>query len=1263
MDAMATVDVEARAEDNAERVSLTQSPSTRRPLLPILPQYPPPAGALVVDREETRVGAHNEQRSPLYLAPLMTTSKEIYFAKHKDLLEVSKDVLANTEEQEGEERSKKQMLVSLERHLARIRKLEQLSVVSSNQQFSSVFDVPSSDGQTRTSAPAASSTAETSSTAASADGQLKKMKQRVRLLPITDDDRTIFWETIKGYERMRAYYHQTVLVGGASTPMGFNMEAAFKKMLLEERHQLWVNAHESRLEENKSRKVQEDENYERRVLEATSEFRAQQRLQKRIRDQLMCEAQNMQPIVMLGAFTQKMLRFLMLHWSRCRLEIHLARTVRIWRQHRSIKRTNSRAAHLLIEWLQKSAAVKSMSFRVFRGLRIFVRRVKCVQGLWKKRQAIRKLKFLIVEKAWNDLETVYVDTAIEEYENKRLEEEQHGAPKKWPKTGSNPKSRKKREIWMRFVPESVRTEVIIEFLQKAEKEYTQKFRNQEDDFFPQLVQTLRGEHPNRARTYIKAVATNPSRMQSDENVRGVLEDKAKQESEEHKKQLALLLQRRQLLRQASPETKGAPLLTSEPHQPPILPSNGLKHVDDQRNARLPKQSFGLVAVSYNFKNLPMLSERTKDVAMSLFDSLVDQHFNRFSRRGSRLLLNPSVIEFQDTMKELKKICSEEPNSSFFMCLSTHGARVTRGTNEGSYVLFSETRLSSEEELVLTAIHERDLAQMIHDIPCKNKFVALELCQTQEPKDKIVDEADTIRHRIHEQFFPKLHKQIVQLRLQMLLDRGVRMPSNEELTEEAIRSNPKLLNLILMESCDVKSEVPVRANDERVSNFLLRFRDAFRGAAITPNLDKENDFDQGPRNSLFAKEVLEYVCRSIRDDATAHNALVRTEYKSQVRTRYEHAAEFQDITHTPGVLGAECAIDFGLGEIPEPPTMSPTPPAFVSSSLNSITLRWNYTIPSFTSELPTVLGYHIQRRGHGRACSDEASEASAWKRAAAFQVLSYEEVVRDGVVPPATVTVYGLSSDTAYCFRARARTAGGWGPFSASTSGYRTHSATSTLDQHETIRLAALREGAKGIAKIMEKHKNAGAIHRYAAEILATMAMKGTLTVRGRHPGVQPLEPSDLPVVIAVRNAMLKFKKDMHLQQQGCILFGRLAGVSATWRAALLSVDQPSITSIVQAIVNRSDRDFNNDLTRCATWALEQLRVGAIGLRQKPRHVLSEHAAATRLQSMYRCRKAREGVRELARSIYAQAIDPTSGMTYIFNTRTGATFWELPQFAL
>jgi hypothetical protein len=127
-----------------------------------------------------------------------------------------------------------------------------------------------------------------------------------------------------------------------------------------------------------------------------------------------------------------------------------------------------------------------------------------------------------------------------------------------------------------------------------------------------------------------------------------------------------------------------------------------------------------------------LSEKTKDIASALFDSLVDTNFNRFSRRGSRLLLNPSVIEFQDTLKELQSIC--EKDSSFFLCLSvshwleyvkwvrslwnliilqSHGARVVKGVNEGSYVLFSETRLSSEDELLLTAVHEAELAKLIH----------------------------------------------------------------------------------------------------------------------------------------------------------------------------------------------------------------------------------------------------------------------------------------------------------------------------------------------------------------------------------------------------------------------------------------------------------------------------------------------------------------------------------------------------------------------
>ncbi|KAG1700208.1 hypothetical protein DVH05_012016 [Phytophthora capsici] len=577
-------------------------------------------------------------------------------------------------------------------------------------------------------------------------------------------------------------------------------------------------------------------------------------------------------------------------------------------------------------------------------------------------------------------------------------------------------------------------------------------------------------------------------MQNDYAARQILQTKTPKEGEEYRKQLALLLQRRQQFRQICPVAEG---------RQPTLPQHAkVTHpdavqFDSKHSPSIPKQSFALVAVSYNFKNLPTLSEKTKDVAMSLFDSLVDQRFNRFSRRGSKLLLNPSVIEFQDTMKELKEILAEEPNSSFFMCLSTHGARVTRGANEGSYVLFSETRLSSEEELVLTAIHERELAKMINDIPCRNKCVALELCQTQEPKDTIIDIAETIRHRIHEQFFTQLYKQIAQQRLQALLDRGVRLSTNEEMTAESVQRDPSLLNIILMESCNVKTEVPIRANEERVSNFLVRFRDAFRGAAIAPMLEEENGIQHGPRPSLFAKGLVEYVCSSIREDAKKHNALVHAEYQNQVRTRYERAAEFQDITHTPSILGMGHAIDFGLGEVPEPPTVPTTPPSFVTSTLNSITISWNVSLPTTNSDPPIVLGYHIQRRGFGRACTDGEGDASIWKRATAFQVLSYEDVVRNGIAPSTTVTVHGLAPDTAYCFRARARTAGGWGPFSASSTGYRTLSATSTLSQLESVRLAA-KEGPQGISKLMDKHKNIGSVQRYAAEVLVRMAMAGEL---------------------------------------------------------------------------------------------------------------------------------------------------------------------------
>uniref|UniRef100_K3WQ08 Uncharacterized protein n=1 Tax=Globisporangium ultimum (strain ATCC 200006 / CBS 805.95 / DAOM BR144) TaxID=431595 RepID=K3WQ08_GLOUD len=225
-------------------------------------------------------------------------------------------------------------------------------------------------------------------------------------------------------------------------------------------------------------------------------------------------------------------------------------------------------------------------------------------------------------------------------------------------------------------------------------------------------------------------------MQNDTNVK---EELLNAGDEEYKKQLALLLEKRQQFRHfvpLHPADEPVVRLTDDDkstHQPvkqeAKLDHGEISKAGDQvasstvvpkpenvlfshlKAKTIPKNSYGLVVVSCTFRHLPCLSEKTKDIASALFDSLVDTNFNRFSRRGSRLLLNPSVIEFQDTLKELQSIC--EKDSSFFLCLSSHGARVVKGVNEGSYVLFSETRLSSEDELLLTAVHEAELAKLIH----------------------------------------------------------------------------------------------------------------------------------------------------------------------------------------------------------------------------------------------------------------------------------------------------------------------------------------------------------------------------------------------------------------------------------------------------------------------------------------------------------------------------------------------------------------------
>jgi hypothetical protein len=199
------------------------------------------------------------------------------------------------------------------------------------------------------------------------------------------------------------------------------------------------------------------------------------------------------------------------------------------------------------------------------------------------------------------------------------------------------------------------------------------------------------------------------------------------------------------------------------------------------------------------------------------------------------------------------------------------------------------------------------------VSCKNKFIAMELCQLREPTEKVHGEANNVHFRIEEGLSRRLYEEVVRLQVARLMADDSRMDALP-ITDQRVKAEPALLNFVVMESCNVKSEVPVRS-ENGVSNFLSRFNDGFRGGAVN-NPEHYDQFDDThQRRAMMASEVFTYVDEHVRSDAAQQNEAVRALYLKQVRTKYERAAEFEEISHSPQTVGTVRATDFELGVIP------------------------------------------------------------------------------------------------------------------------------------------------------------------------------------------------------------------------------------------------------------------------------------------------------------------------------------------------------------
>lgn len=114
---------------------------------------------------------------------------------------------------------------------------------------------------------------------------------------------------------------------------------------------------------------------------------------------------------------------------------------------------------------------------------------------------------------------------------------------------------------------------------------------------------------------------------------------------------------------------------------------------------------------------------------------------------------------------------------------------------------------------------------------------------------------------------------------------------------------------------------------------------------------------------------------------------------------------------------------------------------------------------------------------------------------------------------------------------------------------------------------------------------------------------------------------------------------------------------AYWRRELLTIQNPTVILFLQGVYERAVKVMDLSTATSARWAIDRLRRIPVILRRR----YTPDQAAQCIQGMYRKRKAREYVRSLAATIYQQMIDPTTGMSYFYNVRSGTTSWSLPRF--
>ncbi|ETW06866.1 hypothetical protein H310_02999 [Aphanomyces invadans] len=314
------------------------------------------------------------------------------------------------------------------------------------------------------------------------------VQPRERVMPRfirgTIEQKQAFWDVIDAYRRHRAAKVAADRERGVC-PYDFNQAAAGRPELLEQRHVEWVRRRavlHDVCDEN--RRLRQDE-AELHILESTTAFRIERRHREQAHAAHREQLRRVLPMVLAVAAAQWLRQTMWLQWQNHRRHVYVRKCAMRWRHQTQAHVACCRHAARLRHWLHESVRLKTIAHRVFYALRVYLRRVTLVQSLWRQKMAIRQVQLKRLEVQWRS----FVNTPDVNYDpSKRLRK---GLPLKFPYPEIDP---------------AIRHQVLLEAWLEYERQCRARFRAQEADLLPHLIQSLQGLHPDKSRAEVRAIA-------------------------------------------------------------------------------------------------------------------------------------------------------------------------------------------------------------------------------------------------------------------------------------------------------------------------------------------------------------------------------------------------------------------------------------------------------------------------------------------------------------------------------------------------------------------------------------------------------------------------------------------------------------------------------------------------------------------------------------------------------------------------------------